>query len=302
MIRHQLVRGALYDYLMRNLAPAEREEIERHLDTCAACRDDLAVLREALALIPRPDDDPAGERSQEFWETFAYRLERRISSRPAPRWQSAYRSFLDSVLSFAVMRKGQIALAGVASALAVLAFALFLRPQANRTPVLPSQAQVSAEPSPQPATRPDVPETKGIAVPKETIPASPSSRFVDNRVSDYFRKSKILLIGISNLRNDPETIPDLRTEGRVSRDLVKEARYLRNDRKLDPRARALIEELNRVLIQLASLAERSDASGIEIVRGGIRQENLLFKIRMAETAMDVSHRSSNAVPKEASPL
>ncbi|MGA9119703.1 MAG: zf-HC2 domain-containing protein [Bacteroidota bacterium] len=302
MNRHQEVRGSLYEYLGGELSRVEREGIESHLATCPSCRHDLALLQEALALLPRPDDNPAAERPQDFWDAFPVRTIERLHRTSPTRRQQVYAHLRDSVLSFAVMRKGQIALAGAGTALAALALVLLMRPPANDAPVDVPQSQVGVIPGRVVAPPVDSAEKATQTAPVTPNLPSPSVHFASDRVSDYLRRSKILLIGIANLKEDPQAAPDMSNEGRVSRALVKEARYLKQDQKLDPRARALIEELNRVLIQLASLAERNDVSGIEIVRGGIRQENLLFKIRMAETAMDASHRTTHYRPKEVSPL
>ena len=49
-----------------------------------------------------------------------------------------------------------------------------------------------------------------------------------------------------------------------------------------------MNDLEKILIELANIEEHRDLPNVEIVRGGIRQENLLFKIRMAEAMYDSS--------------
>jgi hypothetical protein len=67
--------------------------------------------------------------------------------------------------------------------------------------------------------------------------------------------------------------------------LVREARYLKQQ-PLDVRSRQLMNDLERILIELANTEEQNDLPNVEIIRGGIHQENLLFKIRMAEAMYD----------------
>jgi len=98
----------------------------------------------------------------------------------------------------------------------------------------------------------------------------------------------VLLIGISNLKTGAGEPVDLSVEQRASRDLVREARYLKQ-RPLDPRVDELIDSMSRILIEMANITRDNQIPNVEIVRSGIHQENLLFKIRMAETVYDSAH-------------
>ncbi len=305
MRNHQEIHDALYGYLAGELDPATRAEIESHLPVCPECRQNMATLREAMALLPQSRSDPADARSAEFWQEFPFRVEHAIRMRANDRRHRFLPHLRDSLLSFAVMRKGQIALGGVAMGLCAIALALMLRP----TPPPVASGPSHEPPAPVAEERPTIKREEAL-VPGSAVPAAsprsasgvPVTRAGANRVSDYFRKSKILLIGVANLKEDPDAAPDLSTERSVSRSLVKEARYIKKEPGLNPKARALIDELNRVLIQLANLSEQNDPSGIEIIRGGIRQENLLFKIRMAENAMSTVQPTPSSTKKVSSPL
>ena len=303
MMKHQDIRDSLYDYLAGTLEPQTRAAIETHLLACSECQKDLVLLREALALVPKPEKDPADARSQAFWDAFPLHVDQAIRARHPRRSMGLVRHIGDAVLSFAVMRRGQIALASAAAGLCILALVLYLRPvtspiaQENRHDTTTSLAASS----PQTTTA----ASEEVQPPPSSIrpSARPTATTVSaDRVSDYLRKSKILLIGVANLREDEDSTPDLSAERSVSRALVKEARYLSREPGLNPKAKELIDELNRVLIQLANLSERDDASGIEIVRGGIRQENLLFKIRMAENAIEAARPNPASSKKEGTSL
>ena len=48
----------LRDYFFAELSPAERREVESHLNACAACREELAGLRSTqTALLRLPDEE-----------------------------------------------------------------------------------------------------------------------------------------------------------------------------------------------------------------------------------------------------
>jgi hypothetical protein len=113
-------------------------------------------------------------------------------------------------------------------------------------------------------------------------------RYADNRMSQYLRKSKVLLIGIANLETEEGQPVDFSVEQRASRELVREARYLKQ-RALDPRVDQLVDAMSRILIELANLSDEQQIPNMEIVRSGIYQENLLFRIRMAEAVYDSTH-------------
>jgi hypothetical protein len=104
----------------------------------------------------------------------------------------------------------------------------------------------------------------------------------DRRLSDYFRKSKTLLVGVSNITPVKGESVDLDAERRTSRTLLREARYLRSG-PVDARSSRLIDDLDRILIGLANGEEAASAPDIRMIRGGIQSRNLLFKLRMQET-------------------
>jgi hypothetical protein len=105
------------------------------------------------------------------------------------------------------------------------------------------------------------------------------------RAGQYFRKSKMLLVGLTNMKTDLAEPPDFSSEQRLSRDLIHEARYLKQQ-PLDSRSRRLVSDLEKILIEVENIKGHDDLPDVEIIRSGIHQENLLFKIRMAEAMLD----------------
>jgi hypothetical protein len=83
-------------------------------------------------------------------------------------------------------------------------------------------------------------------------------------------------------------------EKEAARQLVQQARYL-DSKSLDDRSRALVGALERILIELANMEEQADLPDVEIVRSGIRHDNMLFKIRMAESDIVVSQKNETQI-------
>jgi hypothetical protein len=103
-------------------------------------------------------------------------------------------------------------------------------------------------------------------------------------MNEYLKKSRVLLVGLSNNRGQGNEWGDLSVERGRSRQLVHEARLLKRQ-PLDVRSAKLIDDLERIQIELANLDESRAGSDVEPIIAGIRQENLLFKIRMTEMLM-----------------
>lgn len=112
-------------------------------------------------------------------------------------------------------------------------------------------------------------------------------------MSEYLRKSRTLLVEIANMRRGNTSAEDLNAEQQFSRVLVQEARALKQ-RGLDPRTARLVSNLEKIFIELANLEPTGERRNIELIRSGIVQENLLFKLRMAEASFDTARFASDA--------
>jgi len=248
MSRH--VRLLLYEYAAGELSPPEARACEEHIAACAACREELRALREALALIPRRQTPPAEERGEEFWRAFAAGVEERL---PAPA-RRPFAGMPEKIAAFFHDNRVPLLAGSGALGLAAIAALFFLGPRTANGPAPVADARAAGD-------------TTAVLL------------------HDYLRKSRVLLIGVENARAE-EGIPlDFALERRQSRALVSEARFLRAQ-PLDARSARLVGELEKIMIQLANTDERHDAGGVAIVRTGIRQNNLLFKIRMTESVLD----------------
>lgn len=271
MTQHSSIQLMLYEYLREELAPADRASVEAHLSSCKECTDELHELRETLSLLHAPSTKPSEERTEEFWRFFASSVTAKATAQKQ-NTRSPFAELMDWIEETLLLRpRFAYAVGGsMAVALATLALWTLITP-AHRDFSNKEQHGKPLEHISQPAASDQaVNEQYGIPV---------------QRVNQYFRKSKTLLVGVANMKIDNNESLDFSTERRVSRDLVREARLLKQQ-PLDVRSRHLINDLERILIELENIEEKTDVSNVEIIRGGIHQENLLFKIRMAEAMYD----------------
>ena len=69
----------------------------------------------------------------------------------------------------------------------------------------------------------------------------------------YLRKSRTLLVGVANMKVPEDQPADLHAEQQISRELVSEARALRQE-PLDLHSARLINDLEKIQIELANMA------------------------------------------------
>jgi hypothetical protein len=261
MNAHRRVRLLLYDHVRGTLDGEESRTVERHIADCPECAREAASHRDLLRTIPAPAAKPSDGLPDSYWTGFANEVMGKIDAAPdgvgasgglhIPGWIRTPGGRLATVLASA-------------AAVAVVAWFFIL---------------------PRPAERPDEstgPATADQASAVASDAAADSLAVFDRRLSDYFRKSKTLLVGVSNIAPEKGEEVDLDAERQTSRSLLREARYLRTG-PVDPRASRLIDDLDRILIGLANGEEAASGPDIRMLRGGIERGNLLFKLRMQET-------------------
>jgi hypothetical protein len=257
---HTTICLQLYDFLHNELDDRHRTEVEEHLRVCAECRAELEHVRATIEVLPRPTDNPADELPPEFWQSFMADVEETISQqeRPAPAFWSR---FVEQFTSLPLFQPR------VAIAMAVV-FVMILGGVVTR------EVLRSRPPTP-------LDETVLHAARIDTVPAID----VNTRMSGYLRRSKNLLVGLANMNPAHAGDGDFSTERRASRDLVQEARFLKQ-LPLDDRSVRLLSDLEKIQIELANLEGTQNRSEVELIRHGIQRENLLFKVRVTETLYD----------------
>ena len=263
-MRHSEVQNLLYEYCCNELDNAQRLNIEQHLSSCKRCVNEMRELQQALALLPVPSTLPSNAQNEAFWQSLAAKVEEEIRREPKrDRTREFVRRLIENVRTTFVFRPAYAYAFSGSLAAIILALAVF-RWQAGQSPNIAGQEQSAVD--------------TNIELARNAS---------DKRIGEYFRKSKTLLVGIANMKTDDEENFDLNAERKLSRTLVREARYIKQQ-PMDGRSAKLVQELEKILIELANLETTNDLPNVEMIRSGIHQENLLFKIRMAEALYDTN--------------
>jgi hypothetical protein len=264
MSRHSNIQNQLYDFATNALDDDARHQVEQHLSSCIKCAEDLKELQHAIALLPQRTTAPSDDRDEIFWSHLAVNVEREIRQKQSK--PNRFVEMFENIRSFFTLRPSYAYALGGSLATMLLALLLF-RWQ-------PTEEQ----------------QVAGI-LPIQNDAASMPANFNANqeRVRQYFRSSRTLLVGLANVATDDAANFDVSEERMKARTLIHEARFVKTQ-PLNNRTERLVNNLERILIELANLDESNDISNVEIIRSGIRQENLLFKIRMAEASFDSARR------------
>ncbi|HEY4613078.1 MAG TPA: zf-HC2 domain-containing protein, partial [Bacteroidota bacterium] len=246
------VQDLLYEFHRGELPEADRQMVEAHLAQCERCSTAATEIRELLSSVPVRPTQPSEKRPAQFWNNFAVNVInqiRREEQRQSVR-KVSFGEYLQSVLIY--QRR---ALVTVGLGVAVVAAIVLTR------------QLVSVE------------ERDGEQLARVENEAEIPT--VQARLGQYLRKSQVLMVGLMNMKTENGNGFDLNAERTASRALIQEARYL-SGQDIDERAKRLIGDLEKILIELANIEESHDLPDVEILRAGIRQENLLFKLRMGE--------------------
>ncbi len=244
---HRHIQTLLYDYARQALGDAERAVVEEHLSSCRGCAADLEDLRVVLGALSERDQRPSDLLPETYWTSFANSVEARIADGAA---RAVTASRAAERWTFLTSR-WKVAAGAAAAAAALIAVFLLWNP-APEPAVLESGAEFSVDSS---ATR----------------------------MGQYLRRSKSLLVGVFNMPLPDSGIADLTAEKKTSRELVEEARVLGRE-SLDPRGKRLVGDLQKIFIELANANDQEATPTVELLRSSIERDNLLFKVRMAETA------------------
>jgi hypothetical protein len=253
------IPGALYGELTAD----QKQEFEAHLGTCPVCTAEFERLKTALAVMDRRVRPEPGS---EFWDGFWVKLASRIeeedqTARPSPIFRlKRSAGSLISLPKWAYQ---------VAAAVLLIALGIFLGRMFFRT----------TGPGTQLARQ--TPVSHGGADAAALL-----------RVQNYFERSKVILLALVNF--DPKTKDphglNFPGQKKVSRDLVREASYLKTQFRspAQKRLKDLIAELEMILLQIANLDEHQDIAAVELVKRGLDESAILFKINVSEIWQDAS--------------
>ncbi len=253
----------LYDYFQEALPTEEYKFVKEHLAVCRGCADNAAIVKNIIKNLTEATVQPSEKLPTEYWQHFADNVERRLEH-DAYTGSKFRPSFLHTIFRFIEFNLRPVA-AAVALMMVGIAVLLF-------------------------RSKPD--DTIVQQPPRDIFPATKPIELASDRMHDYFHKSKILLVGLSNMKIDEPQEIDLAAEQKVSRDLIYEARFLKQQ-PLDTRSAKLIDDMNKILIEFAAMKGNGNRPHVELVRRGIYEENLLYKVRLAEKMYEASEENSN---------
>ena len=251
-MKHREAQRLLYDVARGDLDQVLARSVEEHVAQCDRCFSDLQIFKETMKLVPHRMNKPSDERTEAYWTSFVDQIDDKTHSEK--RMPTAANPIWDAVRSAVRFRRPTFMIPVGALAMAAVAALLWTA---------------------LPGARDDVGRSTQVV-------GGVKADSVRTELADYFRRSKVLLVGISNVSMDRGGRVDLSAERHAARSLVRQARYL-VDRAPDERSQELIKDLQRILQELANMEQQADLPDVEIVRSGMHQENILFKIRMAES-------------------
>jgi hypothetical protein len=251
--RHISDEDLLLDYY-GEATPEQHAEMRAHVETCAECQALDRELRAVLALVdsePLPEAPPGFER--EMWA----RLEPVVSGLPSRSFGGPRKA--DTTWSFEFPRW---ALAASVAALAVGSFAL------GRVWDTPTT-------SPHVSTA-DVREL--------------SERMLRSEVEEHLERSQRVFVELVNaddsapvlLASDRERAADLVAAGRLYRRSAEEAG--------DADTRDLLEDVERVLVEIANGPEVESSNDLSEVRARITDQDLIFRLRVMTAGMQARER------------
>jgi hypothetical protein len=229
--------------------------IEEHLHSCVSCQADLGELRHVLAAV---DAMPVPNRTDgygaEVWAAIRPSL-----GRDAATWR-------ERVLAFLSPRR--LVLAGGVAVLVVAAFV------AGRS--LPGQRPDAAPASPSGPTAVQPAAAQAASAEREQV----RERILLVAVGDHLERSQVALIELVN--NPGGASVNISGEQRRARDLVTESRLYRQTALTsgEPGVASVLDDLERVLVEIANSPTTMTAAEFNRVRRRIEQQDIIFKVRV----------------------
>jgi predicted anti-sigma-YlaC factor YlaD len=227
-------------------AGTDARRFDAHLADCAACRDALARLGRALALVDR---SASGEPDAGFEARVWARLEPSLEL-PQPWWRRVF-----------TMPATGWAAAGLAAAAIVAAFAggWLVRDVADTQPA-PTAVATTPTPAPGPVPTDGAVQTRVLVV----------------AVGDHLERAEMALAELVNasgpLDMERDRAADLVATNRLFRQTAEQA----GDETLDE----VLEEIERVLVEVANAPPDVSASELEALRARVETRGILFRVRV----------------------
>lgn len=221
--------------------------VEDHLAACAPCREEFSRLQQALALV---DTDSVPDPGPGF--------ERRVWARLEPQLEAQRRTSWFSWLTTPT----HLAWAAGAAAVLVAAFVA---------------GRVSG-----PATTPSTAPSQAAA----TLSEHAKDGVLVLAVVDHLDRSQMMLVELMNADPD-QPVVNISNEQSKARELVAANRVYRQSAAQagDETTGDVLDDLERVLIEIANAPEDAGKAEIEALRARITSRGLLFRVRVVNSEM-----------------
>ncbi|UCD38977.1 MAG: zf-HC2 domain-containing protein [Fidelibacterota bacterium] len=251
-------RKMMADALYQELKPHRQQIFDAHLASCSQCAQEFKELSWTLRVMDRrraPDVDPAYWEG--YWNLLSDRLPKDKPGTIRPDWRH-------------LLSPGAIpvrpAWVSLAAAILLVATGIFIG-QSGFFSRLETGAPVQA-----------------------TVFDPALVAEFNQLASSYLERSKMVLMGLDNFNprtDDPETL-NISRQRSLSEELLLQGRMLRNHQvtTADPRLQMLIDEIERVLLQVANSGGEDPLWTVTLVQEGIDNNSILLRISLVEIDRD----------------
>jgi hypothetical protein len=264
--------GVVELYFYDELEPTERSGVERHLRSCADCRqalEELSIIRSALAARSRIDAPPEGD-----WTPFMQRLD------DALRFEDdLYRQHRVVPIGRSRTGVGYVAYLAMAALLTLVTAGVVYVARSTPRPSSSSSSVPPAVDARAPAPAPASTEASAPVVEERSMEAAFAALS-----EQHFERSKLVVLGLAN--KDPRAAreADWAYERGLATNLLSDTRLYRlaaEERGLKALA-DVMGDLEIVLLQ-TSLADAPDNGALERIQRLIHKRDLVTKMDASTT-------------------
>ena len=237
---------------------AEAQTIAQHLGECADCAAEFKKLQSVLMAV-NDDTLPVPERehyAEQVWASVKPRLNAETAKSGLLAW----------------LRPQRLALAGGMLALLIIAFMV---------------GRVTKTPAPN--------DNVATVTPQNGL--SGSERLVRAEVGSHLERSQMMLVELSNAEAGKSGL-DITEEQERARDLLEANRLYRQSAKRagDPAVAAVLDELERVLIEIANSPSDLSQQRLAELQQQIQDQGILFKVRVIGSKVRSNTKEHETTP------
>jgi hypothetical protein len=229
------------------------------VDHLAACEDCRAELEKIEAVLAALDTLPVPDPGDDYGRRVWQQIAPRLPEKPARWWQTWF-------------EQKRLAVLGTVAALIVAAFLAGRVSKHNRTPdVIANKEQVR-------------------------------ERILVVAVGEHLGRSEMMLVELSNAEpaNPSQKQVNIAAEQHRAEDLLEENRLYRQTalQEGDARLASVLDELERVLLDVAHSPENVTPAQLEKIRQKIEAQGILFKVRVVSKDLQQRQKATQPTPAQ----